>query len=292
MKAQEKIDHEKKYYYQEMNKVSQALEATHNAKFNLEKAKKKYADVEFNRNWRNWVYIKYDKIFENVIKKENFKNNKYDDLKVFQNIINLSDEYLNLFSVSKDVIDKFEPKNLNDLTEIFAVGKDSSRYGSFLSTYKCNTDVPDFIKRFVKNSNNKILFEEQIRNILYKIFDRKKEAKWVMSTFWDIRYNYFWIYDFDEFKKIADGNFSFLNYIRKEHLNAYTHHFKIPCSGIKNKLSEKNINEKDADKIANMIVLGSLVACRRKKAVQSAKYLYLISELALKCSDYERKFGN
>lgn len=271
---------------QEMNKISKALKMFEEAKTTLENAKNKYSEVVYNHCWRTWHYTSFDKFFENIISVNDLKNKKYNDLKVFENILNLEDKYFDLFSVSKNVIEFIEPKSIKDLTKVFAIGNFDS--GEFLLERCQNTDaITDFIKPILKDTCNLILFDEQIKKILFKIFQNKQHANVMFKAIWQTRYKF----DKYELKRHYEenGKFSIREFMQNQYFDIYYNYIGRPYLTIKNNLTEQNFDEREINKIFDAILWGVFSCCNEKKALQCAKYFYFVSEFALKNIPVELK---
>lgn len=262
----------------EMNKISKALKNFENAKILLEKAQMRYAEVVYNQCWRTWHYTNFDKLFQNIIRNTDLKNCKYNDLKVFENIRNLNEKYLKIFSISKDAIEYFNPKNIKDLANVFATGDyNSSEF--IMKRYHKTDEVPDFIKPFLKDTCNLILFDYQIKKILYKIFKNKQHTYVMFNTICQIRYKF----SKYELKRNYEenGKFSIREFLKNQYFDTYYNFIGRPYLTVKNNLTELNIDEQEINKIFDVILWGIFTFCNGKKAIKCAKYLYFVSEFDL-----------
>jgi len=269
-----------KFRKQELNRLAFAMKQFERAKENLHFAHKRYSEVVHNQCYRDWIYTDYEDAIKKLLTDNNISKTEINNPKIFQHILNMDKKYYEMFSISKEVVEFVSPETIEDLANVFAIGhlRDLTNRIEILKKSK---KIPEYIKPVLKDTYNQILYEEQIKKILTKMFGKRKDVNAIFyGLLWDIRYL---LDECNIFKQIAeDENFAITKYIKSNYNDIYTLYLKIPYVSIKEALTAQDVSKEDTEKIIDVLIFGILNCCKKSKAIKCAKYLYKLAESDVK----------
>ncbi len=269
-------------YKKEMNKIANAMRNLQKAKEKLHQAHKRYSEIIYNLGCKDWSYTDYEKILKNILPNDKVSRIKINNNpKVFDNILNLDKKYFEMFSISKEIVEFIEPKTIEDLALVFAFGSCNYKVTDKIEICKIFREIPKFVQPILKNTYNQILYEDQIKKILFKITKDKKSANALFSFMWDIR---FVLHDYNIMEQIKNRK-NLLEYVKEKYPESYALNLRIPFISIKENLMLINVKEQDINKIMDILIWGVTNSCKYKKAIKCAKLLYLVAESQVKLTD-------
>ena len=265
------------YYNKEKEKFAFARNEFEKARFHYHIEEMHYNNIVLNYNWRDWVYIDYTTYLREHFKSEHSKIiniNKYSDEKVFARMKNLSDEEYNIFSIDKEVADKINPKTLDDVAIIFALGKTNNSYGNILYEEIFNQDksfLPPKLSEILSKTNNTILYDNQIIEVLCQLLGDMTQARRVNMLIRRIRYCDSVLKILRDSLKSDQTAEKFISKFRPTELRQT---IKIAYISIKSSCDELGYTEDTTDKIFFMLIRASILSCKKSTAKSRAVHFY------------------